>query len=149
MIGRENGNQYQSDLQRIEQQDAEALKQAEVVFREEFGDEFEKNVALANGHLRSMPMKRARDLLSGETTGKPLLHDLNAIRGLVREARSAPAELVEAAKKAGIGELEQMRRWMTAPRGTPDYRKYWDSERVQARYRDLLRDEEKARGGST
>jgi hypothetical protein len=35
--------------------------------------------------------------------------------------------------------LEELNNWMAAPKGSPEYAKYWKDEKVQAEYRDLLR----------
>lgn len=35
-------------------------------------------------------------------------------------------------------ELTQIRSWMGAPKGSPEYQKYWGDEKMQARYRQLL-----------
>ena len=54
-----------------------------------------------------------------------------------------PAATVLPNQSANLGqtieaELTTLKGWMAAPKGSPDYAKYWGSEKAQERYRQLL-----------
>jgi hypothetical protein len=99
------------------------------------------NVRLINNRLNRMPPEERAAYESGVTAdGTRLLNDPATLRKLAAEARQSPAVLTEAAKKHNGNERAAIESLM-ADRNSI-YWKSADSENLQARYRDLIRESE-------
>ncbi len=57
--------------------------------------------------------------------------ELNPAATLVPTGTSDPGKSV-------ADRISELNKWMGAPKGSPEYLKYWRDEKVQAEYRDLI-----------
>jgi hypothetical protein len=118
--------------------DASDAKAASKALRIEWGDEAASNLRVLRSYVDSLPAAEREALMHKELPdGRLALNDPATVQALVRKARAAPPALVEAAKKHGGDDLAALREMMKNRSGP-----YWkgrDAERLQARYRDLLR----------
>jgi hypothetical protein len=111
----------------------------------EWGTEYRTNMNLIDGILASAPaafvdlFKHGR--LSDQT---PIFASVDGMRWLAQLARQInPVAAVVPNASGNIAqavddELKQIKAWMSAPDGSPEHKKYWGDEKMQARYRELL-----------
>ena len=130
--------------ERREQDHIELAERTETlnVLREGLDEgEFEVSARLLRQHVAGLP-EEEREKLETEFTadGRRLGNDPETIVRYAMQARSAPAWLLEEAKKNhGGNERLAIEALMGAPYGSPEWRKYWKDDRIQARYRDIVR----------
>tara|TARA_R110002074_G_C12558458_1_gene667622 strand:- start:19596 stop:20540 length:945 start_codon:yes stop_codon:yes gene_type:complete len=141
-------------------QDAQAAKQADsdanqreetmVALRQEWGNEYTRNVNIVNGYLGSLP-----DGLGGKIAGSrgpdglPLGNDPAMARwlaGLAREANPLASVISGAGDKSSLlaDEIASFKTKMGDK--SSDYWKGPNAEKNQARYRELLEAESKSQG---
>ena len=127
--------------QRDEEQRLETLDKLNV----EWGKDFRREINMIHGVLDRFPPD-VRAALEGARLpdGRGLFNHPEVMRGFSAIARELnPAGVLAPSGGGDIAqtlktEIEQIEKWMGAPRKSPDGKKYWDDDKVQARYRDLL-----------
>lgn len=134
--------------------DAEFAKQSEDALRVEWGKEFRLNMNQIDAVTAMMPAE-VRDLFTHGrlANGDPLMSHpgvLKWVNALAREINPV-ATLVPDGGGDIVGsieaELEKIQGWMKAPKGSPDWKKYWEGpegDATQKRYRELLDGKERA-----
>jgi len=136
------------DAQRIAREDADAaFKQtAESELRAEWqGAAFRQNLNAIQNLMAGWPEGLAVRVLAGRSPdGRKLGDDPAFVRQLASLARelNPPASLVPGGASdpsKGLNDrLSEIKGWMSAARGTPAHGRYWNDEKVQAEYRDLI-----------
>ena len=117
-------------------EDARRHQEVERTFRGEWGAAYEANVdrirawVEAQGEDFAEEIYRARDVDGTALCNKP-----SFVRALLGIARPTAPTLDEETRTARRHEIE---RWMGAPKGTPDYNRYWNDATVQKEYHRLL-----------
>lgn len=127
--------------QRDEEQRLETLDKLNV----EWGKDFRREINMIHGVLARFP-DDVRAALEGARLpdGRGLFNHPEVMRGFSAIARELnPAGVLAPSGGGDIAqtlktEIEQIEKWMSAPRKSPDGKKYWEDDKVQARYRDLL-----------
>ena len=127
--------------QRDETQRLETLDKLNV----EWGKNFRTEVNLIHSVLSRFP-DDVREALEGARLpdGRALFNHPEVMRGFSAIARELnPAGVLAPSGGGDVAqtlktEIEQIEKWMSAPRKSPDGKKYWEDDKVQARYRDLL-----------
>lgn len=138
--GRQARPAFQTASEIAQEVDQADRRDARDALRVEFGDEYVANGRLMNQLLdRMSPEERERYETGLTADGKRLLNDPDTVRALAQQARSTPAVLKQAMQQSGLTERQQIEHWMKIP-GSAPYYKGPDAERIQARYRDLLRE---------
>lgn len=129
--------EFASDWQRQEHRDNADIAKAHIALAD-WTDSGEKaaNLRLINSHLDSLPAEeRERYEQNYTADGTARLNDVETLRALALDARKAPAALEALTKLHGGNERAAIESLMP-DRGSV----YWKSERIQARYRDLIRE---------
>lgn len=111
----------------------------------EWGKDFRREINMIHGVLARFP-DDVRQALEGARLpdGRGLFNHPEVMRGFAAIARELnPAGVLAPSGGGDIAqtlktEIEQIEKWMSAPRKSPDGKKYWEDDKVQARYRDLL-----------
>jgi len=111
----------------------------------EWGKDFRREINMIHGVLARFP-DDVRQALEGARLpdGRGLFNHPEVMRGFSAIARELnPAGVLAPTGGGDVGqtlktEIEQIEKWMGAPRKSADGKKYWDDDKVQARYRDLL-----------
>lgn len=111
----------------------------------EWGKDFRREINMIHGVLARFP-DDVRQALEGARLpdGRGLFNHPEVMRGFSAIARELnPAGVLAPSGGGDIAqtlktEIEQIEKWMSAPRKSPDGKKYWEDDKVQSRYRDLL-----------
>lgn len=134
--------------------DATYKQQAEDTLRGLWqGAEYRQNLVAVQNLMAGWPEGLAAQVLAGRDADGRKLGDnpafIQQLAALQRELNPMAA-LVPAGSsdpgKAGQARLDEIKGWMGAPRNSPESKKYWNDEKVQAEYRDLLTAQEKIKG---
>ena len=127
-------------------QDAEYRQKTEDALRGEWGQNYRAEINNINALFAGAPPE-VRDMLLDArlTDGRGALAVPETLRWLAQLARTVNPYSVPVGGDGGtldgkgvdsrIGELEA---WMGAPKGSTDYKKYYDNAAAQKEYRDLL-----------
>lgn len=134
------------------QKDTDAAREASDALHAEWGAEFRPNMNMIEGLLATAPAG-VKDLIKfGRLSdGTPIMANADAIRWLNNMAREInPVTTVVPNAGANVSgaiddEIKKIESNMGAPKGSPAYKAYWDDDKAQARYRDLLTARERAR----
>lgn len=118
----------------------------------EWGQEYRLNMNKIEGLLTSMPAD-VRDLFKyGRLSNRePILANPGVLRALNEWARAInPVSTLVPNAGGDIGqaidaEIKAIESNMRAPKGSPDYKKYWNDVKVQERYRELLDGRDRAK----
>lgn len=127
--------------QRDEQQRLETVDALNV----EWGKDFRRNVNLIHGVLARFPAE-VREALEGARLpdGRGLFNHPEVMRGFAALALEVnPAGVLAATGGGDVAqtlktEIEQIEKWMSAPRKSAEGKKYWEDDKVQSRYRELI-----------
>lgn len=133
------------------QKDADAARSASDALHAEWGAEFRPNMNMIDGLLDTAPAG-VKDLIKfGRLSdGTPIMANPDAIRWLNNMAREInPVTTVVPNAGANVSgaiddEIKKIESNMGAPKGSKEYKAYWNDEKAQARYRDLLTARERA-----
>jgi len=131
--------------------DAEAARASSDALHAEWGAEFRPNMNMIDGLLDTAPAG-VKDLLKfGRLSdGTPIMAHPDAIRWLNNMAREInPVTTVVPNAGANVSgaiddEIKKIESDMGAPKGSPAHKAYWDDDKRQSRYRDLLNARERA-----
>ncbi len=131
--------------------DRTAAQKAEDALRTEWGSEFRPNLN-AIDNLFAMAPAELKDLIKfGRLAdGSPIMANAGAIKWLNQLAREInPATTLIPNAGANLSgaiddEIKKIETDMGAPKGTKEYKAYWEDDKRQARYRDLLNARDKA-----
>jgi hypothetical protein len=144
------------DAQRAAREDADAaFKQtAESELRAEWqGAAFRQNLNAIQNLMAGWPEGLAVRVLAGRSPdGRKLGDDPAFVRQLASLARelNPPVSLVPGGASdpsKGLNDrLSEIKGWMSAARGTPAHGRYWNDEKVQAEYRDLIDSQGRMKG---
>jgi len=126
--------------------DANVARSRIDTLRTEWGGEYRANQSRVQAALSMLPGEAAQRLMAARLAdGTPVMSDPDILRGLVAIHREVnPTSTVVAdndpeTMAATIDdEIKTIKGYMSAPKGTAEYRKYWGDEKAQARYRQLL-----------
>ena len=118
----------------------------------EWGPEYRLNMNKIEGLMATMPAD-VRDLFKyGRLSNRePILANPGVLRALNEWARAInPVSTLVPNAGGDIGqaidaEIKAIESNMRAPKGSPDYKKYWDDVKVQERYRELLDGRDRAK----
>lgn len=132
------------------QADNDLVANVEDALRAEWGGDYRKNKSLIEA-LLDQGGEDVKEAFFGArlSDGTPLLSHLPSLRYLIDRAREViDSTTLVPGDGASMGksvddELRQLQELMRAPRGSPEYRKYWGDPRAQARYRELVNAKEK------
>lgn len=151
---------YEAQAKVTEERNAKDVAIAEKTSDElhgEWGGEYRLNMNKIDGLLATMPAD-VRDLFKhGRLSNyEPILANPQVLRALNDWARTInPVSTLVPNSGGDItqaidSEIKQIEGWMRAPQGSQDYKKYWNDDGTQARYRELLdgRDRAKAQGAA-
>lgn len=128
------------------EQDAVEAQECEDALRKEWGNErFRGNQNRIDNFLSKAP-KALQEVLAKTrlANGKLLKNDPLAQQWLLNIALEGdPATTLVPGASGNVAtsiddEINKIKGWMTAPKGSPDSKKYWGDENVQKRYRELL-----------
>jgi len=136
------------DQQRAAQQEADATYHDESVSAlqsEWAGADYKRNVNAVNNMLSGWPADLRDGVLAARTPDGRLLGDhpafikqlatlaldLNPTATLLPTSGGSPMKGVE-------DRLSELNKWMGAPHGSDDWKKYWRDDKVQQEYRDLV-----------
>ena len=147
---------YDESKARIDQlqvRDTQMLQATEDTLRAEWGNEYRLNMNLVNGLIDTMPAD-VKDLFrTGRlANGDPIMANPIALKALNAWAREInPVTALVPGGGDGVAtqidtELNQIQTWMKAPKGSADWKKYWEDEKISGpggRYSQLLEGKEK------
>lgn len=128
------------------EQDAVEAQECEDALRKEWGNErFRGNQNRIDNFLSKAP-KALQEVLAKTrlANGKLLKNDPLAQQWLLNIALEGdPATTLVPGASGNVAtsiddEINKIKGWMNAPKGSPDNKKYWGDENVQKRYRELL-----------
>lgn len=148
-IASEVVNFYYAEVERTEaarhEKDTVAARTASDALHAEWGAEFRPNMNMIEGLLDTAPAG-VKDLIKfGRLSdGTPIMAHPDSIRWLNNMAREInPVTTVVPNAGSNISgaiddEIKKHEKNMGAPKGSADYKAYWNDEKAQARYRDLL-----------
>lgn len=136
------------DAQRAAQEDGDAAfkQNSEEALRTTWqGPEFRQNLTAIQNMLAGWPEGLAARVLAGRTPdGRKLGDDPAFVQQMAQLARelNPAATLVPAGSadptKGVADRIAEIKTWMGAKKGTPEWKRYWSDEKVRAEYRDLL-----------
>jgi hypothetical protein len=124
---------------------------AEQVMRREWGRGYEQRIELIYGWLDTLPPELCAEILNArriDNTNESGMASCNKPR--ILRAMVAAAEKVlhlaldreyardQVTGNSDHGRIAELEAWMSAPKGSTDYRRYYDDPEAQAEYRDLL-----------
>jgi len=127
-------------------QDNTLRTQTEDALRKEWGNDYRSNINNIHTMLSGAP-EEVRDAIMHARTpdGTPLVGTPETVRWLAQLARQMNpfGTIVGPAGDALDGKgvearISELNRWMGAPNGSADYKRYWGDPKVQAEYRELL-----------
>jgi hypothetical protein len=125
------------EAEEVDRLDRDDARRAEGALRNVWGVEYEANVRLIDQYLRTLPAsKREQIEQERDADGTLALNNPKRLRELAAWARRGPVS-ADGQRKTEGEELDELR-VMMRDRGS----RYWkgrDAERLQARYRDLIR----------
>jgi len=134
------------------QADKEAAAKASDAMHAEWGPEFRPNMNMVENLLSSAPAGVGDLIKFGRLSdGTPIMAHPEAIRWLNTLAREInPVTTLIPNAGANISgaiedEIKKHEGNMGAPKGSKEYKAYWEDEKAQARYRDLLDARERAK----
>lgn len=130
--------------------DREIAKTTADALNAEWGREYRPNMNMVDGLLATMP-EDVRDLFKGGrlADGTPLLAHagvLKSINAWSREINPVTTVVPNAGANAASAiedEIRAIEKNMGAAKGSPEHKAYWEDEKAQARYRELLGAKEK------
>lgn len=128
-----------------QQKDSAAAREATDALHAEWGAEFRPNMNMIEGLLDTAPAG-VKDLIKfGRLSdGTPIMANADAIRWLNNMAREInPVTTLLPNSGSNISgaiddEIKKIETNMGAPKGTPAHKAYWNDEKAQSRYRELL-----------
>lgn len=133
--------------------DRTSKQEVEDTLRREWGDpaNYTANINGIRSVLDSAPEEVKQAFMSARTPdGKPLFGTAEAVRWfaqLAREINPAPSIVSSGGgmlDARGVDDrITQIESMMRAPRGTSEYKGYWDNPKTQAEYRELIDAREK------
>lgn len=149
-------NFYYQAIENAEAQRQEAdrasAQASEDALRAEWGSEFRANLNSIDGLLATAPAGIKDQIKFGRLSdGTPIMANADAIRWLNNLAREInPVSTLIPNSGADISgsidaELAKIEKNMAAPKGTPEHQAYWNDDKAQARYRDLLNAKERSK----
>jgi hypothetical protein len=122
-----------------------AVTKTEGLLRGEWGADYALNKNLAESFLARAPAGFRDRFWNGYLSDhQPIRASPEMWKWLVQTEREInPAATVVPAGTTNMGqtidaEIKQFKAWMAAPKGSPEYAKYWGDEKAQARYRQLI-----------
>ena len=125
--------------------EAAAVQKTDQMLKQEWGADYTLNKNLAESFLSRAPAGFKDRFWNGYLADHmPIRASPDMWKWLVQVEREInPAATVVTSSSANLGqtveaELSQFRAWMAAPKGSPEYQKYWGDEKAQERYRQLL-----------
>lgn len=142
-------NGFYAEVDRQERNLTEAEKvsiaKTQDLLRQKWGGDYALNKNLAEAFLARSPAGFRERFWNGYLADhQPIQASPEMWEWLVQVEREInPAATVVPAGGTNLGqtiadELTQLRSWMAAPKGSPEYQKYWGDEKAQERYRQLL-----------
>jgi len=127
------------------QKDKAFAQANEDTLRSEWKDEFRPNMNMVNGLISTMPAEAQQLFMAGRlANGDPIMSHPGVLKTLVNWAREInPVGTVVPNAGANIAsaiedEITTIEKKMQAPKGSPEYRDYWENDKTQTRYRELL-----------
>lgn len=149
-------NFYYQAIENAEAQRQEAdrasAQASEDALRAEWGSEFRANLNSIDGLLATAPAGIKDQIKFGRLSdGTPIMANADAIRWLNNLAREInPVSTLIPNSGADISgsidaEIAKIEKNMAAPKGTPEHKAYWNDDKAQARYRDLLNAKERSK----
>lgn len=139
----------EQETQARHEEDMRIKEEIEDKLRLEWGSDFRKNKAIIEAYLDTGPQDMKDKILGARLgDGTPLASDMDILRFLVEKAREFnPAMTVVPGEGAGqeqaiTDELQELRNASAAPKGSHEWRKYWQ-QGGDKRYRELLEITEK------
>ena len=127
------------------QKDKEFAQANEDLLRSEWKDEFRPNMNMVTGLISTMPAEAQQLFMAGRlANGDPIMSHPAVLKTLVTWAREInPVGTVVHNAGANVAsaiedEISTIEKKMQAPKGSPEYKDYWESDKTQARYRELL-----------
>lgn len=140
----------EAEVQQQEEDRANA-QAAEDALRTEWGAEFRPNLNAIDNLFAMAPADLKDAIKFGRLAdGTPIMANAGAIKWLNQLAREInPASTLIPNAGTNLSgaiddEIKQIEKDMGAPKGTPEYKAYWEDDKRQARYRDLLDAREKS-----
>lgn len=132
------------------EKDVEIMERVEDELRAEWAGDYRRNKAMIEAFLDQGGKDVKEAFLNARLDdGTPLASDPRVLRFLIDRSREVidaatvtPGDAASMAKSVD-DELQQIKSWMQAPRGSAEYQKYWGDTRMQERYRQLLASKEK------
>jgi hypothetical protein len=140
---------YYRDMERQvetrEQEDQRQATDAQDALRAQWGDSYRQNINLIEGMLdMAPPGVKDRFKFGRLADGRPILADPETImwlNGLAREINPVTTVVPNAGANAAQAiddEIKSIEKDMNKPKGMPGKHPYWDDDKRQARYRELL-----------
>lgn len=138
------------------QKDKTIATQNEDILRAEWKDEFRPNMNMVSGLLSTMPADVQQLFMGGRlANGDPIMASASVMKALNSWAREInPVGAIVPAGGANVAsaiedEIAGIEKKMGAPKGSPEYKEYWENDKTQTRYRELLdgRDRVSKKGG--
>ena len=144
--------QQEAVSQEREQKDVEIAQKTSDELHGEWGKEYRLNMNKIDGLIATMPAD-VRDLFKfGRLSDRqPILANAGVLRALNDWARQInPVSTLIPNAGGDIGqaidaEIKTIEAQMRAPKGSPEYKKYWNDNSVQERYRELLDGRDRAK----
>lgn len=132
------------------EEDVRARDELEDALRAEWGGDYRKNKAMIEAFwdLGGAEVKEVM-LTARAGDGTPLASHPAVLRYFADRSREVIDGLTlvpgdaAAMGKSVEDELRQLKEWMGAPRGSVEYKRYWDNPKAQERYQQLLRSQDK------
>lgn len=128
----------------VTEAEAEATRKMEDQLRSEWGGDYRLNMTMADALLDRAPAGFRDRFMNGTLAdGTPIKASPEARKWLVQLEREVnPAATVVPGAGGDVGktlaaEIADLKACMSAPKGTPEYKKYWE-QGGEARYRQLL-----------
>lgn len=125
--------------------------QTEDALRGDWGNNYRAEINNIHGLLNGAPEDVRTSILQARTPdGNALVGTPEVVRWLAQLARTVNPYLVPVGGDGGSldgkgvdARITEIEGWMGAQRGSPDYQKYYSSDKVQSEYRNLLDAREK------
>lgn len=130
----------------------DALKvKTEDALRADWGNNYRAEINNIHGLLNGAPPDVRESLMQARAPdGTPLVGTPEVVRWLAQLARTVNPYSIPVGGDGGTldgkgveARLSEITRWMGAPNGSPDYKRYWGDEKVQTEYRTLTEAREK------
>lgn len=114
------------------------------------GADYRRNLTAVRNMMAGWPEGLADEIMAGRTADGRLIGDdprfLKAMAQMALDLNPAATLVPHAGADTGKvmeERLSELKTWMSAPKGSDNWKKYWKDEKVQEEYRDLVNAQDK------